>query len=1683
MTSEKIDNQPTEILASANEQKPSYIVGIGASAGGLDALEKFFRNMPTNSGMAFVIVQHLSPDYKSLMQELMSRYTQMAIHRVTDDIEVQANAIYLIPPRKDMVLLDGRLRLTDFQDNDALHLSIDTFFRSLAREAGKKAIAVVLSGTGSDGSRSLQEIAKRDGFIIVQDPITSGFDGMPRNAIATGVVNLVCQPEEMPSHILRHIDHQTAVTLPALPDTEMEAQDEISHIFAALHRRFQIDFTQYKLPTIMRRIDRRMMMVHIGNTRAYLNHLLADPDELDNLYRDLLIEVTVFFRDEAAFEILESKAIPYLVAQLSDQDVIRIWVPGCATGEEAYSIAILIRESLEKAGKFNELKLFATDVHQSSVDYASAGVYPEEAIKTIPTPLLKKYFQPVQQGYRVRKSLRQAVVFANHNLIQDPPFTKLDLISCRNVLIYLQTEAQQKVLSRFHFGLKTEGVLFLGPSEHIGELNEEFDVIDRRWRIFRKRRDGRFPEETVEPYRSPLHITRYVERQQRFFRARSNVTYDWYDPILERFVPDGFLVNESLELVHVFGNGRDYLIQPTGQATLYVLRHLEGDLLTAVRTALHRVTKEEEPISYTGIRVTQNDTEKYVQVSVSTISGQKQDSFYYLVTLTPVQAAPPPPEIEPVETFDREEASTARMVAIERELQYTKEYLQTTIEELETANEEMQSANEELLASNQELQSTNEELHAVNEELYTVNAEHQNKIEELVQLNNDVLNLQRNSRISVIFLDRDLQIRQYTPAAADDFNLMPQDVGRPVSHLLYNLNISQEELQAFTQSAMRNEKSHSQEIATPHGQRFMMHIRPYLTEDEIVEGVVLTFHDITTLKKAEFRLQYQSLMEEHTSDAIIITDHRFVIQEWGGAAQQIYGWTSEEAIGQPLNSLLQTIFVDSQAETVQKTLNQNNHWQGNIIQRRKNGTELFIKTTLSIIFDKLNKPTSIVCVNRNNTDVRQAKQTISLNETLLSLATDIADLGIYHYSLPTNSATDSYSEKWASILGYKVVELPPLAERPTWFLSMIHADDLPTYKQTYQTVIEEKRNRFEIEYRLKNKQGTWLYILEKCIVTTRQANGRATQLLGIIQDITEHRERENAIQMLNNQLEERINQRTYELQETNRALSAEVEEREHLQEALRGYEEKYSHVVELSTEGIWIVDANRQTTYVNQRMAEMLGYRVEELEKRPFTDFMTQEDQQKANQILSNLDTNGTQEYDFAFTHRQGHPLWTILAIKPLTNKDGLPNGAIATITDITRWRTDEARIQTLNTQLKEKNQILEHLLTEQTAQLNLTNKSLEEKIEEHLHSQSILKDTEAKFEALLNQAPAAILITDAQSQIKLINQKASQALGFAEEELIGKSIFHIILPEYQSALNQQRRKLLKSAPNQIINLDLTLQRQNSSTFPAQVNMAIIDTDNGNLIAYFIIDITNRKLIENALQDQAIRLQKSNDQLQDFAYIVSHDLRAPLRALNTYSRFLVEDFEDELGTDGREYIAGISESAKHMDALIAGLLAYARIDRPGQDPEFINSQELLTRIIKNLNLTEQAKITLPQDAPFVWGYEVQLQQIFSNLIENATKFVAKDIHPEVKIDFTENDEFVTFSVQDNGIGIAEAYFDKIFGIFQRLHTTDEYDGTGIGLAITKKSIEKHGGTIWIESALGKGSTFFFTMPKLAPLER
>lgn len=836
-----------------SETSPTHIVGIGASAGGLEALEQFFNAMPAENGMAFVVVQHLSPDFKSLMDELLSHRTDMAIHRVEDGMQVEANAIYLIPPKKEMIISGGKLLLTDKDPKQALTLPIDHFFRSLAQDAGRDAIAIVLSGTGSDGSRGICDVHEAGGLVVVQSEESAKFDGMPKSAIDTGVADLILSPADMPAALLRYVEHPIAAAMREDLDQSAVGDNGMPRLFQLLRAEYGIDFSHYKPTTVGRRIERRLLMQQSSDLEEYVSRLAADPDELNSLYKDLLIGVTKFFRDSEAFERLEKDVLPELLMQAPAGGEFRVWVPGCGTGEEAYSLAILIRDALAGLKRTVDVKIFATDVHRASIDFASSGVYPEESLSEIPPGRLERYFTRKGNGFQIAQELRQMIVFAHHNIIKDAPFTKLDLISCRNLLIYLLPNAQKKALSLFHFGLKTGGVLFLGPSESPAELADEFESIDLHWKVYRKRRDIRLPADLRLPLSSGSSYLHSSALAKPVAAGRGGETrfHGVYDHLLDAYMPPSLLINERRELVHSFGGAERFLSMKGGPASTNIVDLVDADLRIALSGALNRADKDQCDTHMRGIQV---DGFGPVTLGVTPIHDRRAETIHTLITLEEEERpAADNLSVDDAADIDINQESRDRVEALESELRYTKENLQATVEELETSNEELQAANEELVASNEELQSTNEELHSVNEELYTVNAEYQRKINELTQLTNDMENLLRSTEIGTIFLDRNLCIRKFTPQISRIFNLLPQDVGRRIDAFTHNIDNPHlvEEIGGVLQSAAPVER----EVRDHHGNWYFLRILPYRSSTSDVEGAVLTLIDISEVKRAEAERQ------------------------------------------------------------------------------------------------------------------------------------------------------------------------------------------------------------------------------------------------------------------------------------------------------------------------------------------------------------------------------------------------------------------------------------------------------------------------------------------------------------------------------------------------------------------------------------------------------------------------------------------------------------------------------------------------------------------------------------------------------------------------------------------------------------------------------------------------------------
>jgi len=903
---------PVTEIRSPVEQQPVSVVGIGASAGGLEALERLFRNMPDDTGLAFLVVQHLSPNFKSLMNELLSRHTALEVHQAEDGMPVAANSVYVLPPKKEMIICDGRLHLTDKDPKEQLTLPIDHCLRSLAQECGERAIAVILSGTGSDGSRGIRDVHEAGGLVIAQSPETARFDGMSLSAQKTGVVDVVLPPEEIPKYLTRYVRHNARGQLIAAPSTSPSSGDEMNRIFSLLRQEYGIDFSHYKSTTITRRTERRLQMSGVPTLEDYVEKLTGDAEELNALYHDLLIGVTRFFRDREAFTRLSEQLLPELCARIPVDEEFRVWVAGCATGEEAYSIAILLYEHFESIGRAKLIKIFATDVHRGSLEIASDGFYRKDSLVDVSEERLQRFFMPMDDGYRVCPEIRKLVVFAPHNVIKDAPFTRIDLISCRNLLIYLNTAAQKKALSMFHFALKAGGCLFLGPSETPGSLLDEFDSADDRWKIYRKRRDIRLSTDLATiPHTGTAHVPKAAPAAPSLTRNRMDAALlGAYDALLAKYVPPSLLVNEGHELLHVFGDARCFLSHRSGRPTLSVLELVDSRLKPALGAALHRVFKERKTVRFPGLELLRDGELEEVQLIAEPILHPGGSPPAVLITFESVQASRALDEqkrlvAQQADEVNMRSVSQEQLHSLEEELSYTRENLQATIEELETSNQELQATNEELVAANEELQSTNEELHSVNEELYTVNTEHQRKIDELTELNNDMEHLLASTEVHTIFLDRDLRIRRFTPKIADVFNLLPQDVGRRIDGFTHS--IQYEGLIDCFHRVIRDNLRIEEDVRDRRGRQFLMRILPYQAEGAI-GGVVLTLIDISSLKRAEADLkaseQKYEVLYHHSPDLLMLLNPEDgVIRDCNRTLLDRLGYTRDEIVGKKIFDL------------------------------------------------------------------------------------------------------------------------------------------------------------------------------------------------------------------------------------------------------------------------------------------------------------------------------------------------------------------------------------------------------------------------------------------------------------------------------------------------------------------------------------------------------------------------------------------------------------------------------------------------------------------------------------------------------------------------------------------------------------------------------------------------------------
>jgi PAS domain S-box-containing protein len=896
---------PDSSPAPPVQSEPVAIVGVGASAGGLEAFTQLLRALSPDTGMAFVLVQHLEASHESMLTKLLSSATKMPIAEVTQGVRVEPNHVYIIPPNADLQISGGMLQIALRKAPKGHHLPIDHFFRSLAEDKGSGAIGIILSGTASDGTLGLKAIKAQGGITFAQDPRTAKFDGMPTNAISAGCVDFVQAPEAIAAEIGRISRHPYVGTaqlddaVPALPARD----DEWLRIFRLLKTASTVDFTFYKKSTIKRRVARRMALHKIATLSDYLKYVQSDPDELDALYRDILIHVTSFFREPEVFRDFQARILPRIFSSKPAGEPFRMWIAGCSTGEEAYSLAICLLEHIEDRAPATPVQIFATDVSEEAIEKARLGTYSVEALSEVTPDRLKHFFTRADGHYQINSSARELCVFARHDITKDPPFSRLDLISCRNVLIYLEPVIQKRILASFHYALKDTGMLLLGKSETLGSYPDLFSVVDRKSKFFIKK--GGMPDRyDIRPQAFEAHVPR--EKQNEEEAAGFDIEKEADRVVWERYAHAGLLVNSGMQILHFRGDTSPYLRPAPGKATFHLLRMLRDELVFELRACIHKARQTGETVRREGIQIKRNGSVRDINVEVRSLPGPGAGERYFLILfdeLTPPAAEAPPAKGRRRGTIDNRE-----LLKVKTELARTKEYLQSVIQEQESTNEELKTANEEALSSMEELQSANEELEtakeelqSTNEELVTLNEQLQNRNTELALLGDDLNNVLSGVNIPILMLDGERRIRRFTPTAEKLLHLLPGDIGRPLGDIRLSLDVP--DLDELISGVIGSGRDVQREVKGTGERWYSIRLSPYMAKGRTIDGVLISFVDIHQLKQIQEAARREESLVSAILDAaardllVLVMDGEGRIVRFNRACQDLTGYSQEEVAG------------------------------------------------------------------------------------------------------------------------------------------------------------------------------------------------------------------------------------------------------------------------------------------------------------------------------------------------------------------------------------------------------------------------------------------------------------------------------------------------------------------------------------------------------------------------------------------------------------------------------------------------------------------------------------------------------------------------------------------------------------------------------------------------------------------
>jgi two-component system CheB/CheR fusion protein len=1265
-----------------NQENDLYIVAVGASAGGLEAIHEFFDNVPESTNLSFVVIQHLSSDYKSLLVELVSKHTHMHVQEAKHQLQMQAGYVYVIPNDKILTVSNCKLVLSEKEQEKGPNLAIDSFLFSLAEDQKKKAIAVILSGTGTDGTKGAEAIKHCGGLVIVQEPSSAKFDGMPRSVISAQLADFVLTPDAMPDEIYNYMDGHTNVH----PVDRNPQEEVITQILNTVHRTTNYDFKQYKPATIIRRISRRMLHTKKHHIKEYEQFVQENADEAKFLAKEFFIGVTSFFRDKEAYDVLNSEVFPELVAGKTSGDSIKIWITACSTGQEAYSIAILLDRYLQTQNKEIDVKIFASDIDESAIAYAAKARYPLSAVGNIDDSILGTYFIRHTNDYTVIPRIRKQIVFARHNILKDPPFIKNDLVSCRNLLIYLNPILQKNVFNTLNFSLRSGGYLFLGTSENPAVIKDQIEEVSGKWKIYKKHG---VQNVFVRDQTPPKPFTDNGPKKPTMFHAKvstaSQLGEDFKKALSDDMGYAAVYINEQYEIKEVAGDFRRYLTLPDKILNLNLLKMVPVDIAGILSTSFRKVIKEGKATSIKNVRANINGVSRSFNVLVK--PPKETTSQHYMMVLfgETLDAVRPAAGTADANQFEQNNY----IQELEDELKETRANLQMAIEGMETTNEELQSSNEELQSANEELQSSNEELQSLNEELHTLNTEHQLRIKELVELNDDLNNYFRSADIAQIFLDQDLRIRKFNPAAMKMVNIIETDTGRPIANISNNLRST--DITADAKKVLQTNTPVEKELELDNGQFCIMRILPYIRKDKKTDGVVITFVDVSMIKnldsivKGVFDTSLSGILvfESVRNDQKQIID--FTCTAANYAMESILERGKNDIVHRQMKSSFPELIIhgtfakyctlvengESISAELQIKKNEGLDWyyvaanrmgDGLIITltditQRKDAEERLRKNYNELLQTK----ESLKQLNAQlETKVKERTKDLSESEERFRLVASSTNDAIWDWSFAESRIW--WSDSFYTLFGYDVTD--PNIQTASFWMENIHPSDKQRVKEGINEVINSRNpnHKWHSSYKFRKADGTYAVIMDRGTVILDEF-GTPFRMLGAMTDVTENQEISVKLKTKNDELHSLI--------------------------------QEFKFVTDFMPQMVWATQPDGYHDFFNKQWYDFTGLDFEQTKNKGWSLILHPEDYDRAWKVWEHsLKTGKTYEIEYRMRRWDGEYRWFLARALPLRDTEGNIIKWFGTCTDVHEQKTET--------------DILEQKVAERTKELKRTNIELE---------------------------------------------------------------------------------------------------------------------------------------------------------------------------------------------------------------------------------------------------------------------------------------------------------------------------------------------------------------------------------------